>query len=171
MTPQEILETEKVQNWLKYLTSYPERQGYCLLGIVDKETKEVIEACCLGAYIYTANPSLLSNSVSAPTLFVQNVEVCEENRLLITDGDSTFRLASSYMELHLRSPGGMLSQAFALPLLHEYFPAWDTPDNALPESLADLNDQGGTWPQIAKFINDFPEIVFVYQELNNHDTE
>ena len=155
MTPQEILETEKVQNWLKYLTDYPEKQGYCMLGLVDRETKEIVQACCLGAYIYTAKCKTLSFSPSRLR--------DEESRLAIVDEYSVVHLASSYMELHLRSAGGMLSETITIPLLHEYFPAWEaSDDNTLPESLADLNDQGGTWPQIAKFINDHPERVFVH---------
>ena len=151
MTPYEILETDKVQEWLSYLEAHPEKQGHYELGRVTEDCETIMSACCLGAYLMVVRPDTLSFK-EGPV-----------NMKRITDHGVYGTLDFSYKDLYLRDEVGKFVTIPSKGVVHQYFPRWEwNPYNSnLPESLGDLNDNGATWPEIAKFIRAFPSQIFI----------
>jgi len=141
MTPQEILETKEVQEWLTYLEENPEKHYTGMLGILEEN--ELEKGCCLGAYLYlTNNYKIINNNKSW---------LCDLNNCKKT-------LEESFSKLFLHSPEGQLKEELTREETLKYFP--DYTFNYNPTSLANLNDHGAKWPEIAKFIRENPELVF-----------
>ena len=122
------------QAWVKSLREHPERQMYKHLGKGDKNN---YQACCLGEAI----------------LVVCRLKGIEPNfiigRLYDSNGDEKFPTIT-YTELGLNSSTGELNEP--LEIENKYKPTYF--------SLAEMNDFGFTWTEIADYIEANPDNVF-----------
>lgn len=160
MTPQEILELPFIQEWLAYLENNPEKQHASTLGYVDPETKELMKACCLGAYLYLSEKeSLVTKSIKHE----HSSDTC-----VILDGvlpiGNDYKsheqfLVASYKKLHLRTETGQLAGPIQQEWKKKYFSNEFLSDWNL-QSLANMNDCNISWPRIARFIRENPEQIF-----------
>jgi len=116
--------------WVESLEAHPERQGKGRLGIRDLATGEY-RACCLG------EGGLIAG-------------VCKwDGEYIKTISNSPFYLSEeAYAALGLRNQlGAFISGP------HEV-------GSVTVNSLADANDEGATWSEIAAFIRANPEEIF-----------
>lgn len=116
--------------WVKSLREHPERQMSGALGVIDHQTG-TYQARCLGELKMCALRSIGENPFN---VFYRS----------IMDGADTASLSVSYEDFGLYGPLG-------------YFDGAALKGNI---SLANANDAGITWPEIADFIEQNPTAVF-----------
>lgn len=119
------------REWVETLKKYPERQGKNRLGIrVNEFTNECSEMCCLGQGLMIIH----KHENTTPVFF----------REFLHDEESSAHLDTAWSKLGLFDRAGFIK------------------NNSLNhfQTLADMNDQGYTWPQIAEFMENNPEKVF-----------
>ena len=121
--------------WVKSLRENPERQMSSQLG--EKNEDGTYKACCLGEYALVAsemNPSIaqLVEWDSHGELYCGSIEFLED----------------AYKELGLKSYRGSLSKPLVVS------------DDVVYYSLADMNDDGMSWPEIADYVEANPHNVF-----------
>ena len=117
--------------WLSQLEKYPERK---MVGSLGKKTNgRNYQACCLGEL------HLCYYRLQKKKLPFEGGD--------IWDGDHDTLLAYSFKKYGLRSDNGRI-----LSLHGRYFKGH--------KNLANANDNGVTWPEIAAFIRKYPERVF-----------
>lgn len=128
------MELGKIQKaWLSDLRKYPERQYNSSLGIKDLSGN--IKACCLGQALLT----LCEIEVTEPTWKVTATSI-----YLRLDDEGFFNyLHNSFQKLGLRDGTGSFIDK-----------------NLKHESLAQMNDGGLSWSEIADYIETNPENVF-----------
>ena len=127
--------------WVKNLREHPERQTSCMLGLKCNSGEDTpYLACCLGEALLTLHRMKDGNDDNA---FVFDEEYDEWK---IMDGRDGKCLGSSWERLGLRDPSGEIFE--------------DEPEWEVYNSLAEMNDAGISWPEIADFIEENPETVF-----------
>lgn len=126
------------KKWVTDLREHAERQTDGCLGYIGNNDGEM-HLCCLGQALITMKESEGINPID---VFVDEWEDWE--RFNLFDGCSDAELSKSYEKLGLHDDVG----SFALDGVHEL------------ESLADMNDQGVPWTEIADFIEENPKAVF-----------
>lgn len=120
--------------WAKSLRENPKRQESNRLG---RGTEENYTACCLGELRMCAYRMFGGDFPFVDGVIMDHKDV----------GDF---LETSYQDCGLISPRGVLSKSFKDERLQKTF-----------YSLADMNDEGYTWSEIADYIENNPENVFV----------
>jgi len=125
------------EQWLKNLEAYPERQTEACLGFLNPD--KTYRACCLGELLLTYHREVAG---SVEDLWVKSME---DDMFELSDNGEYFNtLESSYKKLGLRDTNGSFKTLV--------IGGWD--------SLAELNDNGFTWSQIAEVVRENPEKVF-----------
>lgn len=125
------LESPLISLWLSQLEKYPERQTKTILG---EGTPSKYKACCLG------EAELCIHRIAKTKL--PFVKTYDQLPFQILSGIETSLLSNeSYRKLKLNDNQGKIL-------------------NGKKSSLADMNDGGFTWPEIAKFIRENPKKVF-----------
>jgi len=123
--------TDHDKEWIQYLKDNPDKQHPHHLGRVD-DNDEIIEACCLGV-----------------KQFLVEGMACVVNKQ-IHCGGSNMLLAEFYVAHHLRGSEGQ----FLSPFPHKEL-------NRIFISLADMNDHGVPWTEIAEYIENNVDNIFV----------
>jgi hypothetical protein len=129
--------TELHKEWIADLRRYPERQGKNYLALRDNKDN-IIQACCLGQLLLTAERLGLHTCIWDNTRLVSD----RENNCTSLNRYKTFGLVNTI--------GG-----FKLPM------QVCNPIRVVYNSLADANDAGVSWLEIADFIEQNPDKVFV----------
>ncbi len=117
--------------WVKSLKAHPERQLCGQLGVKERFG---YKACCLGELLICFNKH-------------NQWETSWDDSFLSEPGGSIFGLRDLYKDIGLRSPTGLLDH----PVIFK---------SAYRNTLANMNDEGDTWPEIAEFVLKNPELVF-----------
>lgn len=130
------MELGKLQKaWVESLRKHPERQTPNTLGF--KENNNSYRACCLGELL------CVSYKIKKKKM------PFNEDGLLEEKGGSNISLFESFIDFGLKnSTGGFFDSTV-------YY------KNRTFISLAEMNDGGLTWPEIADFVENNPELVFV----------
>ena len=118
------------KEWVEYLRNNPSKQMKSCLGHVNPSNGEIIRACCLGAGLIIARKNQPDKGYDSNGV----IRDLDENEIINTAA--------------IENPD--------LLGLHDGFGF--IPKDAV--SLAMLNDEGKTWPEIADFIEKHPEEVF-----------
>lgn len=129
--------------WIKSLREHPERQMQEQLG---KRTPDGgYAACCLGEGLLTLH--------AYESEYLDHLFNTERNDYLC-DGDAMASLKESYEKLGLRDGDGLFDG--------EELDNIESSDQMLGDAscLAEANDDGYTWPQIADFMEANPKVVF-----------
>lgn len=133
------------KQWISNLRKYPERQAK---GILGEKKGDSYRACCLGEGLLC-----LKRSKGEELPFDRDGYLFDGDMDVVNVGDFLFE---SYKDLGLLSEKGEIATTSNEVLNHLV--------NSFPYqtnyTLAYLNDIGTTWPQIADFIEKFPEAVF-----------
>lgn len=123
------------RQWLENLERYPDRQCKGRLGDM---TENGYEACCLGELLLT-DVRMKGGSI---------MEIIQDgDSFYDEDGDSEV-LANSFVDFGLHGSGGEFRDGAQLI------------NDGSFDSLADMNDKGFTWPEIAQWVRENPEQVF-----------
>lgn len=122
------------EKWLKSLEDNPERQMKDSLG--EKDADGSYHACCLGEYLICAGKAQWKDFGKGQIL-TDGKEKDYRGEGFETHADS--ELLNSWEELGLHSSGGSRETGFR------------------GQSLAQMNDTGYTWPEIAAEIRKTPE--------------
>jgi len=139
--------------WVGQLKAHPERQtSECLGTGVPRDYK----ACCLGELL------LCAFRLKKEKLPFLNEEIWDGSA-----DEANFYLTASFGEYGLRSFQGSLEKSVSATelrgqgILGELEDNPDGPSKAATfTSLAAMNDSRMTWPEIAKFIEKKPHLVF-----------
>jgi hypothetical protein len=126
--------TELHKEWIADLRRYPERQRPRTLGYI---AEGCTYACCLGQLLLTADRLGLEEA----RWF--------ESRLFSLNGSDVDMDIVDYDKFGLASPAGNIQGG------------WQYNKHTKFTSLADANDGGATWSEIADFIEQNPDKVFV----------
>lgn len=118
--------------WVENLRKHPERQTSEVLGFKDKETG--YKACCLGELLLC---KYRLNKKKMPF---------DKRGNILSDGDLE-SLIGNYKDLGLKSSIGHVDFVRDEEITHD-------------QSLAEANDSGFSWKEIAEFIEKYPEKVF-----------
>lgn len=127
------------KEWIKSLREHPERQTKDILGY--REDDGSYKACCLGELLICYRK-------------LQGVDLFDFNgtKDYLIDGVEDYgSLYESYEEFGLHTPNGAI---------YKLSVGNDPLDIRSQNSLAQANDNGFTWLQIADFIENNPEAVF-----------
>lgn len=123
------------KQWIADLRAHPERQ---LKGTLGRQTPDgTIQLCCLGQLALTAG---------APHEWIDRLN----EELHLRCGASEHVLVN-YEEFGLRGEEGQFEEGVVKIVKDKEF---------FFVSLAEMNDEGITWPQIADYIEAHPENVF-----------
>ena len=139
--------TELQEEWLQRLEAHPERQISHILGI---KTEDDYKACCLGeAYVM-----LCEKKGKSPFYLTSDDD--DDEDIYIADYKNIECLSrESYGKLNLNDRvGGFRSPGTQIPIAIEF-------KGQKYNDLAEMNDDGITWPEIAQFIREHPEVVFM----------
>lgn len=123
------------QAWLESLENHPERQTDSCLGY---RTDTGYEACCLGELL------IINNRVNGLPLS----DLFSSESGVLHDGNHDETLCTSYKDVGLYNEDGGFVNA---PIRYRNTPY---------TSLAAMNDDGVTWPDIAQFVRENSEEVF-----------
>jgi len=140
--------------WVGELAAHPERQVSDVLG---SGTPRKYRACCLGELL------ICSFRIKRKKLpfFGKKVE-----DISVNDSRNASSLQYTYEDYGLRSETGELDQTVTGPLLAMWGIVSKERGEQLEakaedfDDLAEMNDEGMTWTEIAKFIEAKPDIVF-----------
>ena len=121
------------ERWVQFLEQNPDLQGTNQLGYIVRDGENLCDGtkmCCLGAALFTLFPHKVGS---------------------LDDYGYKLSLEISYELLGLRDPRGSLFPRFTPKFTNEGIHLY---------SLAEMNDNGFTWPEIAAYIRRNPENVF-----------
>ena len=127
------------EQWLKNLEAYPERQCDGILG--QKRDDGSYVACCLGEFLLTYYRA-------------QGWVEPFKNGGYLYDDDEQETLSYSADALGLNSENGGLRD----PVTDKIYVVSETMPRIT--CLASMNDHGWSWPEIAAFVRENPELVF-----------
>ena len=125
--------------WLKNLRAHPERQMEEQLG--ERTNDGGYKVCCLGEALLTLYREYDSIDIESESEFLDHVF---QGDGVLYDHGAMEALENSYDELGLRDSEGVFDNIRLGDAI----------------SLAEANDLGYTWLQIADFIEENPETVF-----------
>jgi len=128
------------EQWLQRLEQHPELQ---MRGYLGELTTNGYLACCLGEYLLTYK-RIMGEDISR--LF-HNGELWYSKRDNEKDGDKNLSSLNIFTDLGLYDEVGSFEG--------------DSEDGGRKyNSLAEMNDNGVSWPEIAAYIRKYPEMVF-----------
>lgn len=131
--------------WLRSMNEHPERQGKGVLAIKLSADATNYNACCLGELHICA---LKSEGVE-PSFREDHGYLYLKGNVIMQDGGSSVYLVDSWQKYGLYSDCG----EFKDYKKHKI-------GEGIYSSLAEANDSGATWAEIATFIEANPEEVF-----------
>lgn len=132
--------TELHKLWIKQLRKYPKRQ---ITGQLGRGTPRFYNACCLGELL------VCKHRLEKKKLPFHEGYIVDVNKEL--DQHDAEMLGHSFKELGLRSDIGALQDVAEING-KKFF------------ALAQMNDYGVSWPEIADYIEQNPENVFAESE-------
>lgn len=131
--------------WLNHLETHPGRQMTGKLGrLENNENKVKYKACCLGQALVCLKQFSQGDSFNVESLFAADGDMLEPG------SNVRYDLTNSFHELGLRDSVGSFTGEVV----------YSKKDSSAICSLANLNDQGWTWSEIAKFVRSNPNRVF-----------
>lgn len=139
--------------WVRSLEQHPERQGFGTLGVLHQNGVDY-RACCLGELKITAARISRGRCFNLSHLFMQSAPT---PRYLEDGFGSTDYLNNSWEKYGLNSPTGKLSCGM---ICLGIIAGGRVTEKLLIASLADMNDMGYSWQQIATLVRQRPDWVF-----------
>lgn len=127
--------------WIKSLREHPERQTSNCLGYKSKDSEDY-KACCLGEALCVL---YRINGKNAFDLF-NNGRLLDFNNSILLNEVTAYRLGLHTGNGHVEY--GTNGSSFFIY------------KKQILDSLSSANDAGMTWPEIADFIEKYPESVF-----------
>lgn len=141
--------TDKDKEWIEFLRNNPDKKVENSLGLVKDGT--ICQACCLGARQYLDNPDMPDGLILSKYEIIPAYSSHHPSGRIF-NCDSASVLTGDYKRYNLRSEEG------------EFLHKVEINGNEY-ESLVDMNDSGLiTWPEIADFIEQNPDIVFMIHD-------
>jgi hypothetical protein len=132
------------KEWVRRLREHPERQTMGQLGYKRSDLDVPYRACCLG------EGSILLCELNKKDLQWDKIDETESLYDLISNGCRDSLSDEDYTALGLRDKIGSFAKSYEYPDTYNIY-----------GSLAEMNDEGMTWIQIANYIEANPENVFV----------